>query len=436
VKKSYYRWFVCDVSQAGTESGDTPAIVLAAWTLFSRSPGEARRYAAAANPRTPQWALRWLLRGHPKDHESPNSGYIIDSNSLYILLSMSANPALSHAMVEDLVVLVQSIPGNRDRMFRQVVKSLCRHPHLSATRRSLLVREGTAAAGLAIHPHEGTNTSPEMVEIFHATEEMILAASHLTLSQEEVEVLSTRWRQNHEAYGAAKRFLQSSGAFLQKGHTLRNQEEETERALGRCAVLLVTHPQIKRECQQQLIAELNSGEASLCIWEYALRSMTSVEEQVPRMDHVLFEARVEGLRGKPVSPIGEEFSPWSDVLRHIKYLPLDSSDHLVIQASLERSPETAAIVVLFPELRERISWTPEIVRRCLLSPVKEVRLFGLEGVAVIKSREVAAKGVPKEGSGGLSGFNPVEYKSGDFKRGSHLPAEGESPTTSSPLIQR
>jgi len=309
-------------------------------------------------------------------------------NSFYILQAISGNPAMSEAMVEHLVVIMQRLPLIKDDVNIQVkiAQNLLRHPHLSLHRRGLLVREGAAAAGLPAPQRVWGPMGLEIETIFQDVEDIRLAASHVTLSQSEVHSLTARWCAHHEAYRVFHESIASNGEAAQQ-QVLRDHKKEIEKAFGMSAVLLVTHPRGGRGSREELIAELNRGEAGVGVWTHALQSVMRVSEQVPRLDHLLFEARIEGLKGKPMPPVGEELTAWEQVLQNSTGRPSELSDRILVQSAMRRSPETAAWVAESAELRARVEWTPEAVRQCLLSAVKEIRVFGLEGVAAIRSRE-------------------------------------------------
>jgi len=395
VRRGYRLWTSAYVSDTNTEDGYTPPIVLGAWALrqtsvLRRPENLYKRFAAAADPKTPQWVFGWLLRGHPQKHSDGTR--IMSDDSFHLFESMSANPALSPALVERLVLLVQKLPpsGGVERQLQQTIENLCRHPQLSAHRRRDLVQHGATAAGLEMVLNRSGDTSDVMRNIGQEGKEIGLASSHLSLSAAEIEHLSRRWIQAHAAYRILVSHLKTSGFQGQPKKVLRRENAETEESLGASAALIVTHPQMREGCRELLIAELNRGDDSMCVWEYSLKKAIRVEEQVPCVDYRLFEARVEGLRGQPHAALGEELAPWIDALRDIKnraHLPKDLNDAIVVRSAMQRSPATANIVALSEELRARMEWTPDTVRQCLMSSVKAVRLFGLHGVAEMKSGE-------------------------------------------------
>jgi len=273
-----------------------------------------------------------------------------------------------------------------------IQENLCRHPSLSRERRDRLVREGRDAAGFGLTKDQAEDSLVEVEQVCAATEEIVLAAWHRDLTGEDLGVLCGRWMRQHEAYRIIEERLMAedptgSQHFLMAKNNPGSLLCQAAIAIGRCAALLVTHPQVCRAVQNEIFSELNRGEASRSVWEYALKHVFSVEYQGASRDNRLFEARYTGFKGEAIVFTWQEEEAWREALGVMKCRPRDSSDAIVVRAAIEGSTETASIVMNSPELRERIEWTPDLIRLCLLSSVKEVRRYGLEGVAALKGRE-------------------------------------------------
>jgi len=102
-----------------------------------------------------------------------------------------------------------------------------------------------------------------------------------------------------------------------------------------------------------------------------------------------------------------------NALSMMTYRSRDPGDAVVIRASIEGSAYLAKFVMRSDILRERIEWTSGLIRSCLLSPVKEVRLGGLEGVAARKDREGAQAREATENEGMFSEPDTQSQKSGE-----------------------
>jgi len=373
-----------------TEDGLTEPFVLA-WWIIEPGGNNTKLHAAIANPKTPSWAVRWALFGHPQ------KGRPVTLESLRRYEAASMNPELPPDLVERILLLTQRGSPLEHVVYdvvEQITENLSRNPNLSPKRRSAFVREGAEAAGLLRCKDTEYGISGEMLEVRDSAKDVRRAASHFGLSIEDINILAQRWIQCHKAYQIVKEKFRLY-APQAKGHNVhihyvKEQEDLRERDLGQGAALLTTHPQIGETTRQSIIDELNRGEEPSGVWRHALYNVLKVEEQARAMDYKLFESRVTGLRGKPrvpVLPLLEEASAWEMLLGEVAARAVEPNDDKIVGAAIERGPETAMIVANSPVLIGRLHWTPNLVRHCLLSTVKGVRLLGIEGIAATRSGE-------------------------------------------------
>jgi len=383
-----------ELSETGTERGTTHPLKLALWSMNTGS-YRAKRLAALADPKTPDWAIRWLLwkTSRALAKEGGGTEGTMSGESSFIFEAAAANPALSADLVEKVVKTTQRYLQHSNESCHNTTENLCRHPHLAKDRLDSLVVEGVLGAGIRpIRWPESEFNIQSLHQIRQGADEIRMIAGNPCLSEGQLGTLSKKWRQYHTEYQSARAMLKTSG-----GHgglhqfSIDIQEQEAEAIMGCAAVLLSSHPQMGAMERGLIIAEMNRGAEPSGVWEHALRNVATVEEQNPRMYYVLFEARVAGLRGRQVVSTKEEQHAWEERLREMSCREQDPSDDRIIRAALERSPQTAYAVVTSSGLHERITWTPELVRHCLKSTLKEVRLFGLKGVAATKTHQTAIR---------------------------------------------
>jgi len=387
-------------SNTETEDGRIAPMTLASWAVFTSTYGYVRRCAAAADPKTPWIVLEYLCRTsayqlrktsetmakHPgqescdayKDIEYKNSDHI---DALYVFECLSANPILEAKQVEFIIGMMNSLQSDRWNKYRDwtdISWNLSRHPHLSASRKERLVREGTCEAGLG--DPSGT-LDLAMKEYGRRTRDATgirLAADHLKLNEEDLAILTDRW----------KHCMSDSIEESQRGMPSNwHVEDGLEEVLGTGAALLVTHPNIREIDQIAVLTELKRDGVFSSIWEAALRAAMNSRHGAAEIVSEIFQARTESVKKNGGRPIHRsEIETWEKLLTEMAHHDPVMSDSSTIMSAFERSSETAALALGNKKLVRRLAWSPELVRRGLLCNKKEVRLLALKAASGLHAK--------------------------------------------------
>jgi len=372
-------------NRGGVNDGLTPPIVLALWALY---PGGTHHLTAAADPKTPKWALTRLITRvvRPRNQKGPVDVY------LRLMETLLANPELTPAHLNTLINIFQQhiVPEPQYREER-VSSLILSHPNLNpATQKQLAALPHAASRCLGATPVDeilSTRRPPtKRVERLSRLEmgasEICAAAHHLSLTEEEVEHLCHRWIAGQKSFVAENKTPQSGPPEMEwraEEHT-RNAEEY----FGHAAALLLTHPSATEDMRESVLAVLHRSNLT-CTWVITVKKLFLTSPSVPGLIEraVLAGDGVE--KNDTQSPdrdlMGfEESKRWMILLDGLEERAPHSEDQYVIRSGLLRHPSVAAHLVTRPSLTQRIVWTPDLVRHCLLSSVKNVREFGLSGV--------------------------------------------------------
>jgi len=422
--------------------GRTHPLILTAWAI---GPYPVRQLAAAANPRTPSWVIGRLIeraswshtgvtvlnadgkirlvdaQGIPSDSGVPllHGMMVGDSFCGNLWEALSQNPSLRTPQVDRLLAKVHQAFKLDGEWHRKVIENIARHPHLVSWRRTTFAEgRGERAAFSGLHPKVREDQSPQRLQFvsdLQEVEDILLSAQNPSGTTRDLAAMTRRWVAVHQRHAEgvdADVDVDASGVERSFG-----EGRQIARLFGMSAAFCVTHPASTEETRHTLLSELQVRGTDRA-WEEALRTLTldirrgeteasEAEVFVRRTDAIKARASVQRDRGASTAtgstgvmhpPVRGEMLPWARLLRAMQQRDARATDARVVASAIERSQETASLVASLPSVRERIEWTAELVRYCLLSAVKEIRLLGVGGAGHLSQSQSQSEGSARKSS--------------------------------------
>jgi len=372
------RWSLSP-SESYTHDGRTPPLVLFAWG-FSRDAN--KKSAAAADPKTPRIVLTWLS-ARLRAQSAPN----ITQETRHLSDALIANPSLSTTEVNRLFERGKNTAGREAFVAGDSFHNVLRHPNLGKSYQDDILRNFLSDKNqLGDALRDGGHPKERLESIFREAARLVLVASQIQLSQKDITDISARWKTCHKEFAAL--CLHEPCWF--KGHPTHLTMIELGAValnIGQGAMLLLTHPQSTETMQEDVLSELNRPTGMPFAWEVVLAAATSVGPTTPVLISQICAARSAVAVAQQLPMSANEALAWGSLVLDVARREADPSDGAMLKASMERSEMMAHTIVKNADLKDRIVWTNSLVRTCLLSPDKEMRIIGMRGASLLRGGE-------------------------------------------------